>query len=418
MKRKQPTEEPALLRVFKASGEELASIPTDDVVNVQDLKQRLEGLCGLPRFRQRLLHENVDLEDHVKLESAMDLQLVLLGFISASAEQEEELTAVAGSGDVPQLERILQRPQCPDIGANSEEEDETPLCYASSEGHGDAVRLLLEARADANAPNGEGDRPLLLASIHCHPEIVDLLLGARADMDVCGSDEETPLYLAAAEGHLDVACLLLRARADLEATNYDEETPLFTACEFGQQALVALLLRARADPNARDVNGRTPILAACVENHPKIVRLLLQAMAETGLAEPPLCVAARLGRLKVVRVLLAARAELEARDSTGMTPLSVACAGDEVRVAMALLQARAALEARDHLGQTPLWHATDVRGGVRLARLLLEAGARRNISNRYGHTLRQKLAARGSIQILRLLSNRRILRMPRKETSP
>ena len=33
MKRKQPTEEPALLRVFKASGEELASIPTDDVVN-------------------------------------------------------------------------------------------------------------------------------------------------------------------------------------------------------------------------------------------------------------------------------------------------------------------------------------------------------------------------------------------------
>ena len=54
-----------MFRVFKASGEEVLAIQFaaikericggDQPIRVLDLKRHLQGLCGQPRFRQRLL---------------------------------------------------------------------------------------------------------------------------------------------------------------------------------------------------------------------------------------------------------------------------------------------------------------------------------------------------------------------------
>ena len=75
-----------MLRVTNPlSGEEVASIAAGEVSDVRSLKRRLSQLPGLPpRFRQRLLLDGRGLEDAVMLDSAMDLQLVLLPFADVS----------------------------------------------------------------------------------------------------------------------------------------------------------------------------------------------------------------------------------------------------------------------------------------------------------------------------------------------
>ena len=65
-----------MLRITQLSGEELTSLPLAELSDVKALKQRSSREHGLPpRFRQRLLHEGNTLDDAVKLETEMDLQV-------------------------------------------------------------------------------------------------------------------------------------------------------------------------------------------------------------------------------------------------------------------------------------------------------------------------------------------------------
>ena len=93
-----------MLHVSMLSGEAVTSIAVEEVHDVRGLKQHLTQLHGLPpRFRQRVFFHGENLEDDVKLDSPMDLDLVLLTCADVSAEQVEELTAVAGRGSVSEV---------------------------------------------------------------------------------------------------------------------------------------------------------------------------------------------------------------------------------------------------------------------------------------------------------------------------
>ena len=72
-----------MLRVRTLAGEEVASIPVMELSDVMALKQQLHRLHGLPtRFRQRLFHGSNLLEDAAKLDSPLDLDLVLLPYVA------------------------------------------------------------------------------------------------------------------------------------------------------------------------------------------------------------------------------------------------------------------------------------------------------------------------------------------------
>ena len=87
-----------MLRITLLSGEELTS-----------LKQRLHQQHGLPpRFRQRLLHEGSTLDDDVQLDSAMDLQLLIVAFSEVSEGQQQELDVAASDGMVAKARCSLQ----------------------------------------------------------------------------------------------------------------------------------------------------------------------------------------------------------------------------------------------------------------------------------------------------------------------
>ena len=90
-----------MLRIRRVSGEELTIPLEEDLVpDVRALKQHLNQLQDLPpRFRQRLLLNGQCLEDTFTVHSAMELELVVLAFITnPSPHQVQEFTAAAGAG--------------------------------------------------------------------------------------------------------------------------------------------------------------------------------------------------------------------------------------------------------------------------------------------------------------------------------
>ena len=95
----------------------------------------------------------------------------------------------------------------------------------------------------------------------------------------------------------------------------------------------------------------------------------------TQSSEPPLVRAAGAGQLAEVQALLAAGADLQARDQNGDTALNAAARGGQRAVVQALLAAGADLETKGGAELTPLMNAV-LAGQLELAQELVARGAR------------------------------------------
>ena len=181
------------VHIWLASGAELTVLPWEELSDVRTLKAQLQELCGLPRFRQRLLHEGTVLADDAKLGTWTDLQVVLLSFLPPAPEQADALKFAAMNGLVPQVEELLQGPTDPDASGVT---NIAPIVGAALEGHVDVVRLLLEADAAPDSDDPDAFTPLAAACCgDSGEELVRALLEARADPDRT-SGRGTPLTWA------------------------------------------------------------------------------------------------------------------------------------------------------------------------------------------------------------------------------
>ena len=266
-----------MLQIRMISGE--TSIPADEIHDVRGLKRRLNQLHGFPLgFRQRFLLDGEILEDTVKLDSPMDLDLVLLPFVEDSKEQADELVYAAAHGDMAKIGSNLQLPQDPD---SCTARGITALMMASNEGHTEIVSLLLAAGANANLVETTGSTALIAASNAGHVEVVSLLLDAGADTDVVDKRGMTALIMASDRGHAAVVSLLLDAGAD---SNVATHTALMSACFQGDVDIVNLLLKAGVDKDATETTGCTALMIAAYGGHVDVVSSLLKAGANKDLA--------------------------------------------------------------------------------------------------------------------------------------
>lgn len=106
------------------------------------------------------------------------------------------LTAYFGLADIKTS--LLDKGFLPDDRDNY---GQTPLSWASENGHEAVVPLLLERGAAMDSTDTRGRTPLSLASQNGHETVVRLLLerGAAVDStDTCG---QTPLGCASEQGH-------------------------------------------------------------------------------------------------------------------------------------------------------------------------------------------------------------------------
>ena len=266
-----------------------------------------------------------------------------------------------------------------------------------------AVRTLVAAKVDVNAPGTDGTPPLHWAVRVDDTAMARLLLGAGADAKLASRHGVAPLALATSNGSLDMMRLLLDAGADANATDPAGETMLMIASRVGVLDTVKLLLERGAVADAKDQTfQQTALMVAVRENHPDIVKLLIEVGADvnartrTGQTPPwvlpnsvpgfghgigivrgglpargsrqpipgalsPLLYAARDGRLEAAKLLVAAKANVNVTDANGITPLISAIVNNRIEVARFLMENGADIHAADWYGRTPLWAAIETR---------------------------------------------------------
>src|SRR5262245_52191399 len=101
-------------------------------------------------------------------------------------------------------------------------------------------------------------------------------------------------------------------------------TPLHLAAETGRADIVALLLARKADPNARDDNGHTP-LHRLLDGVPLSARFVVHELDRPDKASRPDPKRWQTGqREKALLLLLDAGADTSLADTTGHTPVYLA----------------------------------------------------------------------------------------------
>ena len=202
---------------------------------------------------------------------------------------ERELHQASEDGNLKELRSILSSGMA-DVNCIGGRDDATPLHYASTKGHREVVKLLLDRGADPNKHDNvkkKGWTPLHESADEGHKDVVRLLLDAGAEPNKAAlRGWWTPLSFAACKGHRDVVELLLHGGAEPnQAGMMAGWTPLHDASFFGHTAVVQLLLINGADQNIATEDGITPLSVALFNDHVSIVDIL-QGGKKSGEEKP------------------------------------------------------------------------------------------------------------------------------------
>ncbi len=263
-----------------------------------------------------------------------------------------------------------------------------------------AAVLLVSTFASGSAFAADAPRALFDAVARQDRAAVRALLRAGSDVNAALGDRTTALHWAANRADRDIVDQLLRAKANVNAADDHGVTPLALACENGDADLVDALLTAGAKADAVQTNGVTPLMIASRTGNVRIVEALLGRGVDVNRAtlktrQTALMWAVAERRHDVIRLLLAAKADVHATSSISFSPLLFAARNGDIDAARLLFAAGATANDLGADGTHPLPLAI-VSGRAQFAHFLLEQGANPN-SEMFGVTALH--AAAGSVEM-------------------
>ena len=239
----------------------------------------------------------------------------------------------------------------PDLinAAGGEGVGKTPLITAAEKGQLIVAKYLLDHGADVNGlSRNHGEVPLTAAAGNGHKAMVELLLARGADVSGGGLN---PLYEAASRGFVSVVEVLLANKADVNlrsGTDTSGMRPVHVAARDGRTEMLQLLIKHGADVNVTDAQGRSPLELAAMQNEIATAKILLAAKAEVDardkVSETPMLAEIRWNggdKAEMVSLLLDGGAKMDAANNGGATPLLIAVQGGAVETARVLLAHKA-----------------------------------------------------------------------------
>ena len=229
----------------------------------------------------------------------------------------------------------------------------TPLTYAAHHGSVGAVHLLLNAKVSVHGSDSCFEFPLHCAVRQDHTTVMRLLLLYKADVDAVESARgrrnwcDTPLTAAARFRHAAAVQMLLDAKADVNKLNGNNFTALTIAADHGDIDVARTLVAAKAQFLDK---RHDHIHWAAANGHLPLLALLISAKAGVNnmtRRRTPLSFAAERGRARVVKRLLAAKADAQLANEHGITPWTYAQGRGDARILQLLrpLQAPAPASA-------------------------------------------------------------------------
>lgn len=188
----------------------------------------------------------------------------------------------------------------------------TALVSAAARGQLAQVRSLLEAgvpvESRADTARSRNATALVAATQGNHLEVVRLLIARGANVNAQDAMQDSAFLLAGASGYTDIVRATLAAGADLKSTNRYGGTALIPACHHGHVDTVRLLLGTAIAVDHVNKLGWTALLEAII-------------LGDGGPAHT-----------EIVRMLIAAGANVNLPDSQGISPLQHALAQRQTRI--------------------------------------------------------------------------------------
>ena len=198
---------------------------------------------------------------------------------------------------------------------------------------GGAARVAELVTADptlAAARNADGVSAIMLSRYRFDRATTDALLAADPDLDV---------FEATALGYIDrLRERLAEDPGRATSRSPDGFTALHFAAFFGKPAAARTLIEAGADVGAYSDNELSvqPLHSAAAGRHHEVCRLLIAAGADLNARQrhgfTPLHAAAQHGDVELVELFLSAGADATARTDPGLTPAETAEAAGHVDV--------------------------------------------------------------------------------------
>ena len=196
-------------------------------------------------------------------------------------EREREMIAAAERGELPVVRSLFRE------GARLDARDQrgrTALLAATQRNRIEVAKFLIQEGADVNAKDFIQDTPFLYAGAEGRTEILKLTLAAGANLKDINRYGGTALIPAAHHGHVDAVKVLLATEIDKDHVNNLGWTALLEAVILGDGGaahteIVRLLVAAGANVNIADREGVTPLAHARKSGYSAMVRILSEAGA-------------------------------------------------------------------------------------------------------------------------------------------
>ena len=210
-----------------------------------------------------------------------DLELPKVPGVNLHDFRIDNLIALIGNEDVKGIREFLDNHE-PNIDLNGlNANGENAVEVAVETGNYQIAKMLLDAELSPNGKNRNGYSALLTSVLDNEYEIEELLLKNGADPDII-KDGITPLFVAvrdAAQNNdrkkIRSIELLLKydANPDIQEENM-YRTPLFIAARWGKLELVKILAENGADVNKPTKYGNTPLDQAIKNGHTDVADYL------------------------------------------------------------------------------------------------------------------------------------------------